>query len=50
MFSPVPVEAYLDSIRGDLDWILDGNNLLGSPYYGCSMPAGCSWSWLMDPI
>lgn len=34
VFSPVPVEAYLDSIRGDLDWILDDDNILDSPYYG----------------
>lgn len=34
VFGPVPTEAYVDSIRGDLHWILDGTNLLTSPFYG----------------
>lgn len=34
VFAPVPVEAYVDSIRGDLDWILDDDNILASPHYG----------------
>ncbi len=34
VFGPVPSEAYVDSIREDLHWILDGENLLTSPFYG----------------
>ena len=34
VFGEVPFEDYLDSILDDLDWILEGNNILESPYYG----------------
>lgn len=34
VFGPVPTEAYVESIREDLCWILDGENLLTSPFYG----------------
>lgn len=34
VFGPVPTETYVDSIQEDLRWILDGENLPTSPFYG----------------
>ena len=34
VFGDVPFEDYLDSILHDLDWILEGDNILEGPYYG----------------
>lgn len=34
VFGPVPVENYRDSILGDLEWILEDEHLLESPFYG----------------
>jgi predicted nucleotidyltransferase len=34
VFGPVPIEAYRASILDDLDWILEDDHLLESPFYG----------------
>jgi streptomycin 3"-adenylyltransferase len=34
VFGPVPHEAFLASILDDLDWIISGNHILDSPFYG----------------
>ncbi|GBD85783.1 streptomycin 3''-adenylyltransferase [bacterium BMS3Abin02] len=34
VFGQIPHEAYLDSIRGDLLWILQDEHLLATPFYG----------------
>jgi len=34
VFGPVPPGAYLAAIDDDLAWILEGERILGSPYYG----------------
>ena len=33
VFGPVPHEDYLDAILDDLEWILEGNNILENPSY-----------------
>lgn len=33
VFGTVPVEFYRESILGDLDWILEGDHILESPFY-----------------
>lgn len=34
VFTPLPRADFVESIRGDLDWILEGENILESPFYG----------------
>ena len=34
VFAPVPEEAFLESILDDLEWIVEGRNILESPFYG----------------
>lgn len=34
VFAPVPEEDFLDSILDDLEWIVEGDNILSSPFYG----------------
>jgi streptomycin 3"-adenylyltransferase len=34
LFAPVPEEDFLDSILDDLEWIVEGRNILESPFYG----------------
>lgn len=34
VFGPVPWEMYVASVLGDFDWIVEGEHILKSPYYG----------------
>lgn len=34
LFAPVPEENFLDSILDDLEWIVEDDHILESPYYG----------------
>jgi len=43
VFQPFPRSDFVDSIRRDLDWILDAENILESPFYGVLNVARILW-------
>lgn len=43
VFTSLPRGDFVDSIRGDLEWILEGENILGSPFYGVLNVARILW-------
>lgn len=43
VFTPLPRADFIDSIRGDLAWILDDENILESPFYGVLNVARVLW-------
>lgn len=42
----LPWADYLASVRGDIDWILEDENILGSPYYGILNL--CRWAMMAE--
>ena len=43
VFSPFDRQDFLDAVRRDREWILDGENLLATPYYGILNVARSIW-------